>query len=225
MIKAILTDIEGTTSSISFVKDTLFPYAYERIDAFVQMFGQSSQVKQIVSEAKMAAGNPSMSDADIVTQLKQWITDDKKVTALKTLQGLIWAHGYKSGAFTAHMYPDTTISLQSWHNMGLPIYVYSSGSVNAQKLFFTYSDDGDVTPLLSGFFDTNTGPKNSPDSYKRIAADIGIEPEHVLFLSDIATELDAAKTAGMQTYWVVREQSTDKISEHRMVSSLADITL
>ena len=225
MIRAIVTDIEGTTSSIRFVKEVLFPYAHERIAAFVQMFGNDGAVRQVINEAKMAAGNPTMDDLEIIEQLKTWITEDKKVTPLKTLQGLIWAHGYKSKAYAAHMYPDAVVALKEWHAEGLPLYIYSSGSIKAQQLFFNYSEAGDLTPLLTGYFDTTTGPKQSADSYKRIALEIGLLPEEILFLSDIREELDAAKATGMHTYWLIREGSTDVISDHPIVTSFADIEL
>ena len=223
MIKTILTDIEGTTSAISFVKDTLFPYAYERVEPFVKMFGADPIIRQIINEAKMAAGDVTMSDDAIIAQFREWIDEDRKVTPLKTLQGLIWAHGYKSGAYQAHMYPDATPNLKAWKDKGKKLAVYSSGSVKAQELFFTFSQDGNIADLFSAFFDTTTGHKQEPHSYKRIAKSLQTKPEEILFLSDVIAELDAAKQSGLQTCLVCRDEKIE--SEHDVVSSFDDIVI
>lgn len=172
MIRAILTDIEGTTSSISFVKDVLFPYARRELPRFVRERGDDPQVRRWL-DAVAAEHGGICDDAVIVEVLQGWIDADRKHTALKALQGMLWKDGYASGDFTAHVYPDAVERLRAWHAAGLPLYVYSSGSVPAQKLFFGHSDAGDLTPLVSGWFDTETGGKRDPESYRSIAATTG----------------------------------------------------
>ncbi|MCU0733988.1 MAG: acireductone synthase [Methylotetracoccus sp.] len=203
MIKAVLTDIEGTTSSISFVKDVLFPYARERITEFVALHGAEPEIRKILSEAKMIAGE-SLEDAELCKVLIRWIDEDRKVTPLKSLQGLIWEEGYRHGDFHGHIHEDAVRRLRAWKNRGLRLYVFSSGSVYAQKLLFGHTQFGDLTALFSGYFDTHVGPKQDPGAYRKIAAMIGLEPAVILFLSDIEGELDAARTAGMVTIKVVR---------------------
>lgn len=200
----VLTDIEGTTSSIHFVKDVLFPYARKRLPAFVETHADQPEVQHWLHEAAREAGLVEVARQDVIELLLRWIDEDRKSTALKALQGMIWRDGYAGGDYRAHVYADVPARLGAWHAAGLRLYVYSSGSVAAQKLFFGYSEAGDLTPLFSGYFDTTNGPKREAASYAKIAAAIGDEPGHVLFLSDIAEELDAARAAGMQTGWLVR---------------------
>ncbi|MEO6801507.1 MAG: acireductone synthase [Rhodanobacter sp.] len=204
-IRAIITDIEGTTSSISFVREVLFPYARKRLPAFIETHGDQPEVQHWLHEAAREAGMIEAERQEVVELLLEWIDQDRKSTALKALQGMIWKDGYESGAYRAHMYPEVAARLRAWRADGLRLYVYSSGSVPAQQLFFRHSEAGDLTPLFAGYFDTETGPKRDPGSYRRIAEAIGEQPRHLLFLSDIVEELDAAKVAGLQTAWLVRE--------------------
>ncbi|HEX7817353.1 acireductone synthase [Dyella sp.] len=203
-IRVILTDIEGTTSSISFVKDVLFPFARKRLPAFVETHNDKPQVQHWLHEAAKEAGFIEASRQEVIELLQRWIDEDRKSTALKALQGMIWKEGYEEGEYRAHMYPEVAARLRAWRNQGLSLYVYSSGSVPAQQLFFGYSEAGDLTPLFSGYFDTQTGPKREKASYERIAAAIDEEPARVLFLSDVIEELDAARDAGFQTGWLIR---------------------
>ena len=207
MIRAILTDIEGTTSSISFVKDVLFPFARERLPAFVTTHADRPEVQHWLHEAAKDAGIIFADRSEIVTLLQRWIDEDRKATPLKALQGMIWEDGYRGGDFRAHVYADVAPKLHEWKERGLDLYVYSSGSVAAQKLFFAHSEAGDLTPLFSGYFDTETGPKRASESYRRIAASIGRPASEILFLSDITEELDAARTAGMRTTQLARPPS------------------
>ncbi|MDR1074887.1 MAG: acireductone synthase [Xanthomonadaceae bacterium] len=197
MIRAILTDIEGTVGSISFVREVLFPYARAALPTFVREHGQESGVRrwldQVASET--GAGN----DEAIITVLQQWTDEDRKHTALKALQGLIWQDGYRQNAYKAPIYADAATALRQWRQEDIPLYVYSSGSVPAQKLFFGHSDAGDLTSLFCGWFDTEVGGKREAASYTRIATDIGIPAPEILFLSDVVEELDAARDAGMRT--------------------------
>ena len=224
-IQAILTDIEGTTTSLSFVKDVLFPYAYERMPSFVVENRTNPAVAKVIDEVRYEVNNPVLSLSGAIEQLKQWIRDDKKITPLKAIQGLMWQQGYANGDFTGHVYPDAVAGLQAWHVQGLQLYVYSSGSVQAQQLLFGYSDAGDLTPLFSGYFDTQVGHKREIGAYQHIAQAIGIAPEHILFLSDIREELDAAQQAGMQTCALVRENQATEGLQHPWVENFAQIDL
>ncbi|AFC86152.1 acireductone synthase [Frateuria aurantia] len=206
-IRAVLTDIEGTTSSIDFVKDVLFPYARQHLPAYVANHGQDPEVRQWLSQAAADGGLPATaSDGEIAGMLQTWIDEDRKATPLKALQGLIWAQGYRDGAYRAHLYPEVPARLRQWKQAGLDLYVYSSGSVPAQQLFFGYSEAGDLSGLFSGYFDTEIGPKREVGSYLRIAEAIQRPPAEILFLSDVTAELDAAREAGMQTAWLVRDK-------------------
>ncbi|WCE03489.1 acireductone synthase [Pseudoxanthomonas sp. JBR18] len=202
-IQAVVTDIEGTTSSITFVKDVLFPYARQALPDFVARNAEEPDVRALL-DALTEEVPEAADDAARVALLQTWIDEDRKHTVLKTLQGMIWEAGYREAEFTSHMYPDAVEALQRWYAEGVALYVYSSGSIAAQKLLFGYSDAGDLTPLFSGFFDTTTGPKRDTASYRAIAQAIGDAPEEILFLSDVVEELDAARQAGLQTVLVDR---------------------
>ena len=203
-IKAILTDIEGTTSSISFVKEVLFPYARNALPGFVQAHGNEPQVRQWLDAVATEISASACQDEVIVETLQGWIDQDRKHTALKALQGMLWDVGYRNGDYTAHLYPEVADVLRGWQASGLPLYVYSSGSVPAQKLFFGFSDAGDLNGLFSGNFDTEVGGKREAPSYAHIAKAINIDPSEILFLSDVVEELDAAREAGLQTVLVDR---------------------
>lgn len=196
MIRAVLTDIEGTTSSISFVADVLFPYARARLRDYCAAHPET--VAPILAEVQ------AIEPGDPIATMERWIDEDRKITPLKTLQGMIWDGGFRDGAFKGHVYPDAVAALRRWHAAGLALYVFSSGSVAAQKLIFGYSEAGDLTPLFSGYFDTTTGPKREAVAYTRIAEAVGLPPGEVLFLSDVAAETDAAKAAGMQALLIDR---------------------
>ncbi|GAP67473.1 acireductone synthase [Mizugakiibacter sediminis] len=202
--RAIVTDIEGTTSSISFVKDVLFPYARKRLPAFVETHADRPEVQHWLHEAAKEGGLIAASRTEVIDLLIGWIDADRKATPLKALQGMIWEAGYVDGDYRAHVYPEVAARLRAWRAQGIRLYVYSSGSVQAQRLFFRYSDAGDLTPLFAGYFDTETGGKRERASYERIAEAIGESPAHLLFLSDVLEELDAARAAGFRTTWVQR---------------------
>lgn len=222
MTQAIVTDIEGTTSSLSFVKDVLFPYARAQMAAFVRAHEQDPRVAPLIADVRQTLGEDA-SIEQVIRQLIQWIDEDRKVTPLKAIQGLIWEQGYRAGGFRGHVYSDAEQALRQWHASGIALYVYSSGSVHAQKLLFAHTPFGDLTPLFSGYFDTTTGAKTDAGSYRKIAAAAGCAPADVLFLSDVAAELDAAAAAGMQTYWLVRDGTPDPGAAHRQVTSFADV--
>jgi enolase-phosphatase E1 len=225
-VRAIITDIEGTTSSISFVRDVLFPYARERLPAFVETHGDTPEVQHWLHEAAREAGLVEASRQEVVELLLQWIDEDRKSTALKALQGMIWKEGYAAGDYRAHLYPEVAARLRDWRAQGLRLHVYSSGSVPAQQLFFRYSEAGDLGPLFAGYFDTETGPKRDAESYRRIAEAISEQPAHLLFLSDIVEELDAAAAAGMQTGWLIREpQAWPEAARHPAYRDFSAITI
>jgi enolase-phosphatase E1 len=223
MIGAILTDIEGTTSSISFVKDVLFPYARRALPGFVAERRGDPEVRQWLDAVATEHG-AMCSDEMIVEILQGWIDEDRKHTALKALQGMVWKAGYHDADFTAHLYPDAGPALRRWHAQGLPLYVYSSGSVPAQQLFFGHSDAGDLTSLFSGWFDTEIGGKREADSYRRIAQRIGLPPAQILFLSDVVEELDAARVAGLQTVLIDRREDYPKAREGEAANGHARVT-
>ncbi|MCK7543278.1 acireductone synthase [Marinobacter bryozoorum] len=214
MIRVILTDIEGTTSSISFVHEVLFPYAREHMAEFVRDWQHEDLVVAEQMDVVAEKSGCDRSDTEgLIRVLEDWIDEDRKETALKTLQGMLWEQGYQHGAFDGHVYPDAAEYLRFWHDRGLRLYVYSSGSVKAQKLIFGFSSEGDLTPFFSGYFDTNVGGKKDAASYRNILDELGVEPRTVLFLSDVEAELSAAESVGMRTCWLVREgdlPETDK---------------
>ncbi len=199
----ILTDIEGTTSSIAFVKDVLFPYARAALPAFVASHGQQPEVRRWLDQVALESGGLCQ-DAMIVEVLQGWIDADRKHTALKALQGLLWREGYQRGDYQAHFYPDAAEQLRRWHAAGHPICVYSSGSVEAQQLFFGYSAAGDLRPLVSDWFDTEIGGKRDSASYRNILQRLQLPGGEVIFLSDVVEELDAARDAGLRTVLIDR---------------------
>jgi enolase-phosphatase E1 len=224
MIKAIVTDIEGTTSSLSFVKDVLFPYARAKLPDFVRQNLAAPQIRQLIAESCQEAGIEPNTEAAIA-KLIEWIDLDKKITPLKALQGLIWQAGYQLGDFKGHLYPDAIANLKAWMAQGIELYVYSSGSVLAQRLLFGHTDEGDLIPLFTGFFDTTIGGKKEVNSYRKIAKVIGFSPDDILFLSDIKEELDAAHTVGFNTIWLTRDQKPDYNAEHPQVGSFDAINI
>jgi enolase-phosphatase E1 len=203
MTLAILTDIEGTTTPISFVTQVLYPFARDRLPAVVWERAEEPEVARIVAEVQAESGQP-LDLGGVVAQMLAWMDEDRKAAPLKDLQGIIWEQGYREGSLQTQMYDDAARWLKRWHAAGMRLYVFSSGSVQAQRSIFAYTDHGDLEKLFSGFFDTRVGQKRESGSYRRIADSIGLSPGDILFLSDVREELDAARRAGMQTAWLVR---------------------
>ncbi|WP_152222484.1 acireductone synthase [Pseudomonas sp. SCB32] len=219
-IKAILTDIEGTTSAVSFVFDVLFPYAAAHLPDFIRNNIDDARVTEQLAAVQRESGERETADPErCIEILLGWIAEDRKATPLKALQGMVWEQGYRAGQLKGHVYPDAVDALRHWHAEGFALYVYSSGSIQAQKLIFGCSEAGDLTPLFSGYFDTTSGPKREAESYRRIAAAIGLPGEEILFLSDVVQELDAAQQAGMQTIGLAREGGV--LAGHETVASFA----
>lgn len=210
-VRAVLTDIEGTTTPLSFVLDVLFPYARRRLDAACASgdpgFAEPLRLLRQEHEAEKAgvtdiAGLPDFGDG---APYAHWLMDrDRKSTALKMLQGMLWEEGYRSGELKGQVYPDVATALRTWKERGIRARVFSSGSVLAQKLIFGYSDQGDLLTCFEGFHDTTTGPKQVAASYQAIAEAFALPPGQILFLSDVTAELDAAREAGMRTGFFVR---------------------
>lgn len=211
MIEAIVTDIEGTTSSIAFVKELLFPYSRQRMDAFLREAADRPEVREALEMTRQTLHEETGTEptpADLLAALLHWIDTDRKHTGLKTLQGLIWKDGYERGELKSHLYPDVAPKLRAWRDAGLTLAVYSSGSEEAQRQFFGHSEAGDLRPLFSHYFDTKIGQKKTIEPYRTIAETLALPPERILFLSDIAEELDAAAQTGLRTVQLVRPGTT-----------------
>ena len=206
------------------VHEILFPYARRELPAFLRSAGGDAEVAGLLDDVRAEAGEPDAPLERVIEILTGWIDEDRKATPLKALQGLVWRHGYESGAFTGHVYPDAIAGLRRWAQAGIPLYVYSSGSVGAQKLLFGYSDAGDLTPLFKGYFDTRIGMKREAASYEKIVGSLDLPAGGILFLSDVAEELDAAAAAGMQVCQLVRDEKVIPGS-HRIAHDFDDVLL
>ena len=230
-IRAILLDIEGTTTPIAFVHQVLFPYARARIHDYLQQHADDPAVRADVAllHAEYAAEAPRSHDLPAWSPevYVYWLMDrDRKSTGLKALQGRIWEAGYRAGELKGRgeVYPDLRPALERWHGAGKTIAIFSSGSVQAQRNLFANTTAGDLTSFLSGYFDTTTGPKCEADSYRQIATALGSPAETTLFVSDVAAELDAARAAGMQTALCVRESLPDASrTAHPRIHSFAEL--
>jgi enolase-phosphatase E1 len=236
--RAILLDIEGTTTPIAFVKDVLFPFARRNAAAFLAAHRHEPEVEADLTllakerererESPDLAPPPPAASSDPLPYLF-WLMDrDRKSTALKALQGRIWRDGYESGTLVSEVYADVVPALTRFRGAGIEVSIFSSGSVLAQRLLFAHTNAGDLRPFLSAWFDTTTGGKKEAASYARIASELGLEPRQVLFVSDVAEELDAAKQAGMDIALCVRPGTTEAEAEpipsrHRIVRSLEEI--
>jgi enolase-phosphatase E1 len=238
-IQAILLDIEGTTTPIDFVVRTLFPYARQRLQQFLMDHGNDPGVREDVDALRV------QHRADALEQLNppRWVDDspgeeltsaaaygawlidrDSKCSALKSLQGKIWQEGYRKGELHGEVYPDVPEALARWSREGKIISIFSSGSILAQRLLFGSTTYGDLTSYLHAHFDTTSGPKNDPRSYLKIAAKLALQPPNILFISDIAKELDAAREAGMQTALCVRQGATEPAaSTHQVIQSFKEL--
>jgi enolase-phosphatase E1 len=207
MARYVLMDIEGTTTPITFVHDVLFPYSTKHLPEYVRDHAADPTVKQALSDTKATVAKENgatLDDAGAVAQLLRWIKEDRKHPALKTLQGLIWRHGYEAGAYTGLIYDDVKPMLDKWQGQGKKLGIYLSGSVVAQKLLFGYTQAGDLTPYFSHYFDTAVGGKREAVAYDKILSELRLPGSDVVFLSDVIEELDAARAAGMKTVQLVR---------------------
>ena len=202
-VRAVLTDIEGTTSSLSFVKDVLFPYARQALPQYIR--DHEARLRGLTADIAATVGKSSLSTQETADILLQWMHEDRKVTPLKAVQGMIWRTGYESGELQSHIYEDAVRALRKWRAGGLALYVYSSGSIEAQKLLFSHTPHGDLQPLFSGYFDTTTGPKLESRSYETIVRSLQLPAHAVVFLSDHEGEIQAASAAGLPAVLLARE--------------------
>jgi enolase-phosphatase E1 len=230
-VRGVLLDIEGTTTPVSFVYQVLFPYAEARLgQACARAAAEpplAAAVERLAEEfrAEPAAAAFDLDFGDGAPYARWLMAQDRKSTGLKALQGLIWEHGYRDGSLRAQVFPDVPPALAAWQNAGLRLRIYSSGSILAQKLLFAHTEYGDLTPRFEGYHDTTTGPKREADSYRRIAGAYALPPAAVLFLSDVAAELDAAAEAGIRTALVVRpgNQPVADAGPHPVVRSFESL--
>lgn len=212
-VRGVLLDIEGTTTPISFVHEVLFSYARAHVREFLAADIDSDEVRRDigllceenaldVSESRYPA---SLSDIESVATYVEWlIASDRKSTGLKSLQGKIWRQGYFDGSLKSQVFPDVPPAMKRWHEAGMKISIFSSGSVLAQKLLFAYTEAGDLTKYISDYFDTNVGRKGEAESYRKIAVAMGMKPGEIVFISDVVGELEAASEAGMKVLLSIR---------------------
>ena len=223
-MKAILLDIEGTTTPIDFVHKTLFPFAKERIGDYVRTnFAEiKPEIERLKPEYKLDFQNQiygrkfdENSPESIAEYLKFLIDVDRKSAPLKNLQGKIWQAGYESGELKSVMFEDVPLAFERWYAQGKTIAIYSSGSVLAQKLIFKYSNFGDLTKYISAYFDTAVGGKRETESYEKIAEKLQNRKREILFVSDVLEELQAAHLAGLETILAVREGNKPVSEAHQ----------
>ena len=238
-IRALLLDIEGTTTPIEFVHQVLFPYARAHAAEYLERHQDSADVLEAIAllrderaaevrltaSAKATAVKKPDTTYVVLEYVYSLMDRDEKSPGLKALQGLVWRDGYKSGALRGQVYPDVVPAFERWRARGLDIYIYSSGSVLAQQLLFGSTEAGDLTTFLKGYFDTAVGPKVSPGSYGVIAARIQAAPQQILFVSDVGQELDAARMSGMRTALCVRRRGDGPpgSASHPVVRNFAEI--
>lgn len=228
-VDAVVLDIEGTTSATGFVVDVLYPYSRSRFGALLAERGGDPEVARAVAQVRELTGEPE-ADADAVEKtLNAWLDEDRKATPLKTLQGIIWSEGFARGDLVSHFYADVIPVLRRWHAAGITLHVYSSGSVAAQRAWFASSPQGDLLPLVGELYDTeNAGPKQEPESYRRIADATGVEPARLLFLSDRPGELDAARAAGWHAVGIRRPGEPyyeQGVGDHAQAGTFDEITI
>ena len=230
MTKAILLDIEGTTTPVDFVHKVLFPYSRERIGNFVATHFDHlrHEIEELVDESShddtYTIPVDPLEPGSVSTYLEHLIDHDRKSTPLKSIQGKIWQDGYANGELKSVVYDDVLPAFKRWKENDITLAIYSSGSELAQRQLFAHTNHGDLTGYLSSYFDTTVGGKREEQSYKNIAEELSTAPGEVLFLSDITEELDAALTAGMRTFQIIREEAagTDA-ARHRQATSFDEI--
>ena len=241
-VRAILLDIEGTTTAVAFVHDVLFPFARTHLLDHLTKHFSSQELSAAVSllraehatELPRSPTPPPWPDQDAprhtqvagIAAYVHWLMDrDRKSTGLKSLQGQIWTQGYLSGRLRGHVFDDVPPALERWLAQDVDVRIFSSGSVLAQRLLFGYSEKGDLTKFFRGYFDTEVGPKTDPDSYRRITEQFRRSPNEILFLSDVTRELNAARLAGLGTLLCVRPSNPEQPSGHghRIIGSFGDL--
>ncbi|KAJ1218732.1 hypothetical protein NDU88_006309 [Pleurodeles waltl] len=245
----LLLDIEGTTTPISFVKDILFPYIIENVESYLRAHWGEEECKDDVNllrkqaeedatcdgavpiphSSAEGAGNEDQTIQAVVNNVHWQMSHDRKTTALKQLQGHMWKAAYTNGQIKGEVYDDVVPAVRKWREAGLKVYIYSSGSIEAQKLLFGYSIEGNLLELFDGHFDTTSGQKVESRSYKQIAKSIGCLPENILFLTDITREAKAAEEAGTHVCVVVRPGNADLIDDEKLhynlITSFSELQL
>lgn len=236
-VRAILLDIEGTTSSIQYVHTVLFPYAKRECARFLEAHWEETATRAACEQIARDAGAASLSAftennsleqarETIVREVFRLMDGDVKATGLKELQGLIWERGFRSGELRAHVYADVAPALAAWRAAGIDVRIYSSGSIAAQKLFFGHTESGDLLKFFSGHYDTTSGPKKVAASYRAIATAMGYPPGEILFVSDLTAELNAAREAGMATAKFVRPgNAVEADAGHAAITDFSQLTL
>jgi len=213
----LLLDIEGTITPIDFVYNTLFPFARLQVREFIEQNHDETSVQEDLARLKVQHGMDTVNgltppawaddscDIAAIETYVHWLIDhDRKVASLKSLQGKVWKAGYENGTLRGRVFDDVLPAFQRLESMKKPIYLFSSGSVLAQQLLITYSEDGDLSQYISGYFDTTTGSKGEPQSYETIASTVGVKASNMLFISDTIIELDAATQTGIQVLFSQR---------------------
>jgi enolase-phosphatase E1 len=218
-VRVILLDIEGTTTPVEFVYQTLFPFASRKLEPFLREHAQDPEIQILIQELRAQQGveernglnPPGWVDDPEKARLRscvaygQWlIVRDSKCPPLKTLQGRIWQEGFTSGELRGEVFPDVPVAFERWRRQKKIICIYSSGSVLAQQNLFRTTASGDLTSHISLFFDTRVGAKTEGESYKKIAASFSYAPNQFLFISDALKEIEAARSVGMQSLLCVR---------------------
>jgi enolase-phosphatase E1 len=234
--RAILLDIEGVTTPVDFVYQTLFPFARRHVKEFLAAHSANDAVKADIARlreehaAEASDQPPAWRDDSLEAQLEStvsyvhWLMDrDRKSTGLKSLQGKVWEAGYRSGELRGEVYEDVPQALARWKEQQKIIAIFSSGSVLAQQLLFAHSTAGDLTGFIQAYFDTTTGAKREAESYRRIAASLQSQPSEVLFISDVVAELDAAWLAGMQTALCVRAEPSPPPGAHPVIRTFDEV--
>lgn len=205
-IKAVVLDIEGTTSSTNYVHDTLYPYSRTRFSQWLNKHEHEPRVQEQIKSVRAISKEPDADIDRVVWWLNHWLDNDQKITPLKAFQGWIWQEGFAANELVSHFFADSIPAIKKWHAEGRQLYIFSSGSVTAQLSWFGNSPEGDLLPLFSGHYDTeNIGPKKQKSSYELITSTIEHAPADIVFLSDLVDELDAARAAGWHTVGVRRE--------------------
>ncbi len=240
-IRAILLDIEGTTTPIAFVHQVLFSYARSHVEDHLRQNFDSPEVvtdleklrEEHATDLKQDVQPPGLinetrdAQIDSMVAYVNWLIDrDRKSRGLKSLQGKIWRQGYLDGTLKSQVFADVPPALERWHNKGLTVSIFSSGSVLAQKLLFGHTEAGDLTKFISSYFDTEVGAKADLESYRKIAAALTLPTTEILFISDVVRELDAAREAGMQTVLCVRpgNQPQNSTEHYQIIETFNDFT-
>lgn len=222
-IEAIIVDIEGTITATSFIQDTLIPYAKSHLQEFIEQEKDNPVIKKLCEEVRVDAKLAHINSNLAFSILNLWMEQNQQFHSLKTLQGLIWEKGFKEGMFKGHIFEDAYKHFCKWHEMGISIYLFSTGSVHFQHLLCQYSNHGDISHLFTGFIDTAIGEKNSVLAYKKIVQTLDCQPQQTVYLSDSFEELNAAKLAGLKTTLVHRSLTAPAISPHPVIRNFDEI--